>query len=180
MRWRRHELQRWERWKDGSFQVLQVPDGVIVDFRISEVHAPFVSTVRGEGRTIFDVGFRWVYFTPLAQQHSVILVLDAANVPLQVYVDITQGNRLDPDGVPAIDDVFLDVLAWVELTSDGKWRLGEPEIVDQHELDEALAAGLLSPNQHAAAWAEARRVVDMLSTGRFPALEIIRSYLTHS
>ncbi|MFC3860685.1 DUF402 domain-containing protein [Deinococcus antarcticus] len=177
MRWRRHELQRWGRWKDGSFQVLPVPDGVIVDFRISEVHAPFVSTVRGEERTVFDAGFRWVYFTPLAQRHSVILALDAANVPLQVYVDITQGNRLDPDGFPAIDDVFLDVLAWVAPAADGQWRLGEPEVIDQHELEAALAAGDLSPTQHAAAWAEARRVVDMLSTGRFPALEGIRSYL---
>lgn len=69
-----------------------------MDYRISEVHAPFVSVLRGQKRKIFGAGFRWVYFTPLAEKHSVTVALDNGNVPLQAYVDITQGNRLEPGG----------------------------------------------------------------------------------
>lgn len=175
MRWRRPELHRWERWKDGSFEVVPVPGGVIVDFRIAEVEATFVSTLRGKSRLIFDAGYRWIYFTPLTEKHSVILALDDTGTPLQLYVDITQGNRVDPDGLPAIDDVFLDVLAWIEPGPDGP--PGDLEVIDQDELDAALAAGGMTPEQHAAAWAEARKVVELLKAGAFPALATIRDYL---
>ena len=100
-----------------------------------------MSVLHGQERKIFGAGFRWVYFTPLAEKHSVTVALDNGNVPLQAYVDITQGNRLDPDGFPAIDDVFLDVLAWVTVQPDGTWLLGTPEVIDVDELDAALTAG---------------------------------------
>lgn len=59
-----------------------------------------MSVLHDQERKIFGAGFRWVYFTPLAEKHPVTVALDDGNVPLQAYVDITLGigNRLEPGG----------------------------------------------------------------------------------
>lgn len=177
MKRKRRELHLWPHWKDGAFQTVHVPEGVIADYRVLEVHEPFHSTLRGFQRKIFDVGYRWVYFTPLLEKHSVILALDETNRPLQVYVDITQGNSLNTDGFPVIDDVYLDVLAWIEVEPDGDWHIAEPEIIDADELDDALLGGAVSQDQYAAAWAEAQQVKTQLREQNFAALQVVQQYM---
>lgn len=177
MKKKRRELHLWHHWKDGSFQIVHVPAGVIVDYHVKEAHAPFSSTLHGQQRVVFDSGYRWVYFTPHGQNHSLIVAFDADGVPQQLYVDICDGHGLDMDGQPFIHDIYLDVLAWISVRADGSWQLDTPEIIDMEELEEALQVGEVTPEQYEMAWAEARQLEKDLQQNTFAPLNIIRAYV---
>lgn len=128
-------------------------------------------------RPILESGFRWVQYAEEGQQHALTVHLDPAGVPQQLYVDIGARVGRDPDGIAYIDDLYLDVTALCEVQPDGTWRVTATEIIDVDELEDALAMGLVTPEQYALAWAEARRGEAALQNGEFAAVDVVRDYL---
>ena len=94
----------------------------------------------------------------------------------QLYVDVGETTGID-DGLPWIDDLYLDVVGVVELAPDGRWEVMETEVLDEDELDEALNENRITPQQHALAWAEARAVLAALDSQTFKPLDVLRRYL---
>jgi predicted RNA-binding protein associated with RNAse of E/G family len=77
-------------------------------------------------------------------------MVDAKGEVVQWYVDVCREHGLGPDGVPWWDDLYLDVV--VRPT-------GEVLLLDEDELELALAAGYVTPAEYDLAWREARRLL---------------------
>ena len=157
--------------------VLQVPGGVIVDYRAGEVLRPLDVGFRGRTLRILDTGYRWLHFAPIAEHHALTVQLNPQLRPLQIYVDICDGHGVDANGVPFTHDLYLDVLAVCGVLPDGSWHVTETEIIDGHELEEALAGGKVTPEQFSRAWAEAKSVEAQLQENDFPPLRVVQDYL---
>lgn len=156
---------------------MQVPGGVIVDYRAGEVLRPLDVGFRGRTLRILDTGYRWLHFAPIAEHHALTVQLNPQLRPLQIYVDICDGHGVDANGVPFTHDLYLDVLAVCDVLPDGSWHVTETEIIDGHELEEALAGGKVTPEQFSRAWAEAKSVEAQLQENDFPPLRVMQAYL---
>lgn len=178
MKRKRFDHRTWHRAATGEQTVLELPGGLLVDYRAGEVTEPLRVPFRGRELLILDSGYRWVHYSPSGQTHALTVQLDTAGVPQQLYVDIGEGVGVGKDGLPYIDDLYLDVIAVCLVQPGGQWRVTETEIIDAEELEDALRSGAVSPGQAEFAWQEARAVEAALRGGRFAPLEILRGYLS--
>lgn len=79
---------------------------------------------------ILDDNFKWLQFYPENNKNIAVSVcINNKNEILQWYFDIAKDSSLTEEGVPYIDDLYLDVI----LAKDG-----EIKVIDQDELQEAL------------------------------------------
>jgi len=98
---------------------------------------------------------RILKMTRLDARHSFELHWDhATGAFLGWYVNLQEPLRRSPFGYDTFDQM-LDI--WIE--PDGTWRWK-----DAHELPEAEAAGIFTPAEVEAIWAEGRRVIDNLES----------------
>lgn len=178
MKHKRAGRKNWHRAVADEEQVIHVPQGVIVDYTAGEVTKPLIVAFKDKSLRILDTAYRWVHFAPHGKNLALTVQLDEKGVPQQLYVDICDGHGLDPDGIPFVNDLYLDVIALCEVQPDGHWRVTDTEIIDQHELEEALGQGKVTQAQYDLAWAEARAVEAALRAGTFEAAETVRQYLT--
>lgn len=178
MKHKRVGRKNWHRVLADEEQVIHVPQGVIVDYTAGEVIKPLVVAFKDQALRILDTGYRWVHFAPAGKNHALTVQLDAKGVPQQLYVDICDGHGLDPDGIPFVNDLYLDVIALCEVLPTGHWRVTATEIIDQHELEEALQQGKITQAQYELAWAEAKAVKTQLEAQAFDPLDLIRTYLS--
>lgn len=178
MKHKRASRAGWHRVARGEETVLALPHGRVVDYVAHEVGTPLVVPFRGRELRILDDGYRWVHYSPTGQNHALTVQLDPSGVPVQLYVDVGDGVGVDEDGVPYIDDLYLDVLAVCEVRPGGGWHVTETEITDVADLDAALQEGRVTPAQHALAWQEARAAEAALRAGTFAPLDVVRGYLS--
>lgn len=180
MKHKRADYRNWHRVEPGTGEQtrLELPGGWLVDYRAGQVLKPLHVPVCGQQRTILDTGYRWVHYAPRDRQHALTVHLDPAGVPQQLYVDICAGSGVDADGWPYTDDLYLDVIALCEVQPGGRWHVTETEIIDIHELEDAVRGGEVTPAQADLAWAEARAVQAALLAQTFGPVEVVRGYLT--
>lgn len=176
MKHKRAGRKGWKRALSDTEQVIHVPGGVIVDYVAGEVIRPLDVGFRGRSLRILDSGFRWVHYAPAGEHHALTAQLDAAGQPVQLYVDICDGHGLDPDGIPFVNDLYLDVLAVCEVQPDGHWHITDTEIIDVDELDEALQTGKITRAQYDMAWREAKSCEARLRIQSFPPVQVLERY----
>ena len=102
--------------------------------RIDAVSEPFV-----RGTTLADAGYAWLQLAPAGEHWWLTVMYDPDGALVQYYFDITMQNGLADSGEPFFEDLYLDVV----MGTDGALR-----VLDRDELDQALAAGEISPAQH--------------------------------
>lgn len=178
MKRKRFDYRNWHRATSGEQTTLQLPGGLLVDYRAGEVTKPLRVPFRGRELLILETGYRWVHFSPTGQKHALTVQLDGAGVPQQLYVDIGEGTGVGEDGLPYIDDLYLDVIALCEVQPGGTWHVTETEIIDGDELEDALQRGAVSLQQAEGAWQAAREVEAALLGQAFAPLETVRRYLS--
>jgi len=171
------DRRSWSRVVSGEQTTLNLPGGLIVDYRAGEVTEPKWVTVAGQALCILDSGYRWVHYAPSGAKHALTVQLDAAGRVQQLYMDVGEASGVSESGLPWMEDLYLDVVALVEVQPDGRWQVTASEVIDQDELDAALSAEQVTPGQHAFAWAEIRRVLAALHAQNFAPLEVVRRYL---
>ena len=108
------------------------------------------------------------------QEHAALLVILNGETPVFAYADVCAATGLGEDGLPWLDDLYLDVRA----TLNADWTPGVPEIIDADELDAALYSGEIAPEQHALAWATARDLAGQMARNTHPLLEAVRSFVS--
>lgn len=179
MKHKRFDYRTWHRIEPGTGRQTGrlYARGWVSDFTAGKVLKPLVVTVCGETRPILQDGFCWVQYQEDGNHNALTVHLDSAGVPQQLYVDIGQTTGLDADGIAYIDDLYLDVTVVCEVQPDGEWHVTKVEIIDIDELEEALSAGKVTPEQYELAWAEARAVEAALLEQRFEPVNVIRAYL---
>ncbi len=167
------DKRHWQRAPLVEQRVVQLPAGTLVDVVARRVTQPKWVTLGGAELCILDVNYRWVYFAPTGAKHALTVQLNAAGVPVQLYIDVGAASGVDPEGLPYMDDLYLDVVA--RTTPD--WQVQRSEIIDQDELEVALVSGDVTPAQYRLAWAEANAIQAALHAGTFAPLDVVRGYL---
>lgn len=119
---------------------------------IDEVTAPFVNA---RGVTLADAGYVWLQYALEDDCWWLTAAFDPEGTLLQMYFDITDGNRFtDPDD-PDFDDLYLDVV----LDPDQSVT-----VLDREELDKALVLGDITETQYKDALTECEGLATALSS----------------
>jgi predicted RNA-binding protein associated with RNAse of E/G family len=176
------DLRPWVRVTQSTQTALAVPGYVIVDFTAQTVIRPLEVTRPGTTvrHLILDNGYRWIRCHPTGTGDGVMgaaltVQLNAAGQPVQFYVDIHGGEGVHEDGLPWHDDLYLDV---VGNPDDGdRWTVAATEIIDADELEEAVEAGLVTPELAARTWDLARQIEVHLRAGTYPPVGVLRHYV---
>ncbi|MEN2466228.1 DUF402 domain-containing protein [Ornithinibacillus sp. JPR2-1] len=117
----------------------------------------------GEGeRCIVDDGYQWLFQFPEDQHHTVTTTFNSAGEIVQWYIDICVATGLE-NGVPWMDDLFLDIVIL---------PTGQVIVLDEDELDEALANGVISKALYELAWKEVNRLLPLIERNEFGLLEL--------
>lgn len=99
---------------------------------MKKITAPLSVRNGPEKVKIVDKGYSWLQTAVEGQFIWLTAMFDEKGALLQVYFDITAGNRFDDPENPTFEDMYLDVV----LTPRG-----DIYVLDEDELNEALAAG---------------------------------------
>ncbi|GMA64688.1 DUF402 domain-containing protein [Alicyclobacillus fastidiosus] len=140
--------------------------GFISLLRIDQIADPLYIDVKGESVCIADEGFFWLGQLPQSGNYAVTAMFDAGGHIVQWYIDICENICLDERGIPSFDDLFLDL----RVTPDG-----DCELLDEDELEAALASGVISQRQYDVARREAARI--LAAIGRDEFLPLCKSAL---
>lgn len=123
--------------------------GVAGLLHLSQVCQPLVVTSCGIQTVIMDNGFDWLQIAPQGERWWLTVMFDANGAIRQYYFDITRCSHL-AGADSFFEDLFLDVVAAPD---------GRVELLDEDELDAALAAGVITAAEAAAARATAGRLL---------------------
>ncbi len=120
---------------------------------------PMPRAMTVHGRTVLEDGSPVVWFTFPGAWHDVGRFHTAAGEPTGFYANVLEPVRLVSPREWHATDLFLDVWLGVD---------GHAAILDEDELDAAVAAGWLEPATAAAARAEADRLLAAARAGAWP------------
>ena len=106
---------------------------------IRDITAPMTVSSAGEAVKIVEKDYSWLQIAQDRGRWWLTAMFDERNTLLQIYFDITDGNRFDTPDNPAFRDMYLDVV----MLPDGR-------IVplDEDELTEALQRGEITQSEH--------------------------------
>ena len=101
-----------------------------------------------------DDGFKWLEFYPEDNKNIAASVcINNKNEILEWYFDIAKDSSLTDEGVPYIEDLYLDVI----LTPNGEIKL-----IDQEELQEALDEKIIVQEEFDLAYKVANNLMNQL------------------
>lgn len=121
--------------------------GKISLLRIDAVTAPMLRTYEGRDIVLADAGYYWLQLAIEGGFFWFTAMFGPDGRFIQVYADVTDGNRTDKDD-PDFDDLYLDYVLYG----------GRVYELDRDELEEALASGDVTPEQYGTAVREGERV----------------------
>lgn len=104
--------------------------GYVTMVTLEKVREPLIVTYGAREVRIVDDGYRWMLHVPVDGAYAVTTTFDRSGEVVQWYFDIVKSTGLGADGIPYIDDLYLDVV----LLPDGSHY-----VLDVDELEEALA-----------------------------------------
>lgn len=148
----------WQRVTKRRYVCREVPDifgaaGRIALIAIDAVTAPLTVHYQSRDVLIADRGFSW-FQAAVPDAHWWLTAMYGADDRLiQIYFDITAGNRFEEPENLTFEDRYLDIV----LSADGFL-----EIVDRDELDDALQNGILTAAQHEEAVREGDKLYHFL------------------
>ena len=139
---RRMARDNWSRVISREFRTVSFAraglSGVMGVLRFGKVREPLKVSVGGRLTQIVGSGYYWLQVAPEGEHWWLTAMLDPEFRPLEYYFDVTLENF--PDGDDSyFHDLFLDVVVAPD---------GSPYLLDEDELDEALAEGIITPDQH--------------------------------
>ena len=131
---------------------------------MEEVKEP-ITVEKPERVTIVGKGYSWVQSAVEGEHVWPTAMFDDKGRFIQIYFDITEGNRFDDPQVPAFEDLYLDVV----VTPDKEIR-----VLDESDLEESLAAGQVTEEKYRQAKEACRRLCCWLEGHRRETEEYCR------
>ncbi len=125
-------------------------DGWLAAVAIEEVSHPLVVRVDGQNLTLAECGYLWLQHLPRRGHHCLTTAFDPEGNLVQWYFDVVKEVGQTPEGRVYFDDLYLDVIA-----TPG----GEPELLDEDELEQALDERLISHADFDLAYKETQRIL---------------------
>jgi predicted RNA-binding protein associated with RNAse of E/G family len=129
-------------------------------------NVPFDPPILIEDRVVLEAGSDAVWFTFPEVWHDIGRFHRADGTFTGVYANILTPPLIRDDGIWHTTDLFLDV--WVS-------PIGELTILDEDQLEEALALEWISPEQAVRAQEEVARIQTCLEAGSWPP-EIVEEW----
>ncbi|MBD5155143.1 MAG: DUF402 domain-containing protein [Oscillibacter sp.] len=130
---------------------------------IREVTGPLVVHDAGEDALIVEKDYAWVQIALEGQPFWLTAMYDDQGRLIQIYFDITGGNRFDAPENPWFADMYLDIVVNSR---------GELYVLDQDELDAALAEGAITKEEWDKANAACARLYAYLQENRESVTEL--------
>ena len=158
---------RWVRVLERSFAVgrLETPafSGYVTRLDIVKVLAPLYKTSVGRRLCLADAGYTWLQHFPDGERYCVTTVLNSDSEVVHFYIDVADKTGVSEENVPWWDDLYLDVLVVPGVGS---------EIVDEDDLEQGLADGVIIEEGAERARAEAKRLKGLIDADDFPLLKL--------
>lgn len=130
---------------------------------IREVTGPLFVHDAGEDVLIAEKDYAWVQIALEGLPFWLTAMYDNSGRLIQIYFDITGGNCFENPDNPWFEDMYLDIV----VTSRG-----ELCVMDQDELDEALAHGTITKEDYDKAEAACRQLYAYLEENRESVTEL--------
>ena len=105
---------------------------------ILEITGPLIVHDGGEDVLIAEKDYAWVQIALEGLPFWLTAMYDAQGRLIQIYFDITAGNRFDAPENPTFVDMYLDIVVNSR---------GDLFVMDQDELDEALAKEMITAEE---------------------------------
>jgi predicted RNA-binding protein associated with RNAse of E/G family len=90
--------------KDGFFE------GYLTFLLLDKVAEPLTVKYGRHEICIVDHGYSWLMFFPKNQLYSLTVMINHKYEILQWYFDMIQSMELSPEGIPLINDMYLDLV----------------------------------------------------------------------
>lgn len=132
--------------------------GLVTFYRIHELREPLWKEYNGKRLCVADRGYLWMQHFPRGEHFVVTTMFDDKGRVVQWYIDVCKTQGLTDQQVPWFDDLYLDV---VVLPS------GEVFLLDEDELEEAVAVGDVTGKEAALARKTAGKLLSSIKGGRF-------------
>lgn len=162
------DRRRWLRVPRQHVEIKRVGSTTLVYLKALVVKEPLSVTCCGQRVKIMDTGYKWLFICQAGARHITTAHCDAEGEPVHWYIDVIASWGIDSSGFPYFDDLYLDVVALPN---------GQVEVVDQDELETALAFGVINRAQVDLAWAEAKAVAAAIRSRTFGPVQLTRHYL---
>ena len=124
--------------------------GVVGMLRFGRVREPLKVAVGRRLVQIVGSGYYWLQIAPEGEHWWQTAMFDPSMRVLEYYFDVTLENTLD-GAESSFRDLFLDVVVAAD---------GSPYLLDEEELDAALAEGVITPEEHALSHETAAKLLD--------------------
>ena len=118
---------------------------------------------------ILDDGFKWLEMYPENNKNIAMSVcINTKNEFMEWYFDIAKDSSLTEEGVPYIDDLYLDVILSPK---------GEIKMIDEDELKEALDNKEITEEDFELAYKVANKLIKKLDGKIDEVMKFTRKYL---
>ena len=158
--WHRSILRREYVSRDCEMHGYRGKESLLVMREVSET---LTAHDAGEDALIVEKDYAWVQIALEGLPFWLTAMYDAQGRLIQIYFDITAGNRFDDPDDPTFVDMYLDIVV------NGR---GELFVMDQDELDEALAEGTITQEEWDKAGAACKRLYAYLEENREAVTEL--------
>lgn len=140
-------------------------NGVAGLILIEEISAPLSKN----GVKIVGENYKWIQIALENQNFWITAMFDENDGFIQIYFDITLRNYFDEPDNPKFDDLFVDLV----LTSDL-----DIQILDEDELNQAFAEGVISCDEFNLANKTASELRDYISKNKTELIEFCYGKMT--
>ncbi len=158
---------RWVRVLERSFAVRRLEasnfSGYVTRLDIVKVLEPLYKTSVGRRLCLADAGYTWLQHFPDSERYCMTTVLNPVGEVVHFYIDVADTTGVSEENVPWWDDLYLDVLVVRGVGS---------EIVDEDDLEQGLAEGVVTEGDAERARAEAKRLRGLIDADDFPLLKL--------
>ncbi|WP_433946564.1 DUF402 domain-containing protein [Paenibacillus sp. SN-8-1] len=133
--------------------------GYITLYSIQALKEPLWKSYGTHTFRIADKGYSWLQYYPKGSNFIVTAMFDDKQQIIEWYIDICKSQGITDQGVPWFDDLYLDIVVL---------KNGEVFLLDQDELDDALAQRLISPRDYELAAETTRELLHAIDAHTFP------------
>ncbi|MFS0781030.1 DUF402 domain-containing protein [Bacillus sp. 1P06AnD] len=130
--------------------------------QLHSVTEPLIVNQQQRTVCIADNGYQWLQLFPNDKNHAATTMYNENGDVIQWYIDICQSIGSEKD-IPYMDDLYLDIIVFPD---------GEIMLVDEDELEEALAEGTIDKKQYQLARNEANKILRDIKAGTFRLIEL--------
>jgi predicted RNA-binding protein associated with RNAse of E/G family len=138
--------------------------GYVTLYRMDAVVTPLVVHYFGRDTCIVDAGYAWMKQFPDGEHFTITTHFDRSGAVVLWYIDICLRTGVSEDGIPWLDDLYLDLAVSPDF---------QVEVLDVDEILEARECGEITAEEYELAWNEANRLVERIKNRALDLLELI-------